>query len=83
MVCPITYGDHNKARFGYLLQPLAWQQSSLSRPYSTAPWEHGAKHHTTRMWANVHLMVALQNTGGALCSMPQSLARGHCSTAAQ
>jgi len=30
-----------------------------------------------------NLMIALQNIGGALCSTPQSLARGHCSTAVQ
>jgi len=30
-----------------------------------------------------NLMVALQNIGGALCSTPQSLARGHFSTAVQ
>jgi len=26
------------------------------------------------MWANANVMVALPNTGGALCSTPQSLA---------
>ena len=31
----------------------------------------------TRMWANANLMVALPNTGGALCSTPQSLADAH------
>jgi len=34
----------------------------------------------TRMWANIkmpNLMVALSNTGGALCSTPQSLAAAH------
>jgi len=29
------------------------------------------------MWANANLMVALPNTGGALCSTPQSLADAH------
>jgi len=31
----------------------------------------------TRMWAMPNVMVALPNTGGALCSMPQSLADAH------
>ena len=36
---------------------------------------------STRMWANV--MVALPNTGGALCSMLQSFADAHYLTAVQ
>jgi len=32
---------------------------------------------TTRIWANVHVMAAQPNIGGALCSMPQSLANAH------
>ena len=38
------------------------------------------KPNTTRMWANARLpnvLVALPNTGGALCSTPQSLADAH------
>jgi len=38
---------------------------------------------TTRMWAMPIVMAALQYIGGALRSMPQSLARAHCSTAVQ
>ena len=49
---------------------------------------------STRMWANAQrdgrkcpaikvLMVALPNIGGALCSMPQSLADAHYLTAVQ
>jgi len=30
-----------------------------------------------------NVMVALPNTGGALCSTPQCLARAHCSTVVQ
>jgi len=30
-----------------------------------------------------NVMVALPNIGGTLCSMPQSLARAHCSIAVQ
>jgi len=38
----------------------------------------------TRMWANAHnVMVALPNTGGALCSTPQSLADVHYYSAVQ
>jgi len=33
------------------------------------------------MWANANVMVALPNTGGALCSTPQSLADAHYLTA--
>jgi len=36
---------------------------------------------TTECGPMPNLMVALQNIGGALCSVPQSLPRGHCSTA--
>ena len=35
------------------------------------------------MWANAHVMVALPNIGGALCSTPQSLADAHYWNAAQ
>jgi len=31
----------------------------------------------TRMWPVPNVMVALLNIGGALCSMPQSLADAH------
>jgi len=31
----------------------------------------------TRKWANAHVMVALLNIDGALCSTPQSLADAH------
>jgi len=37
----------------------------------------------TRMWANAQMMVALPNIGGALCSMPQSLADAHYLTVMQ
>jgi len=32
------------------------------------------------MWANAHVMAALPNIGGALCSTPQSLADCHVRT---
>jgi len=35
------------------------------------------------MWANAHVMVALPNIGGALCSTPQSLADTHYQSAVQ
>jgi len=35
------------------------------------------------MWANANVMAALPDIGGALCSMPQSLADAHYLTAAQ
>ena len=34
-------------------------------------------HDATRMWPMPNVMVALPNTGGALCSTPQSLADAH------
>ena len=37
---------------------------------------HKKTKNATRMWAKV--MAALPNIGGALCSMPQSLADAHC-----
>jgi len=34
-------------------------------------------HEQTRMWGNAQRDAALQNIGGVLCSMPQSLADAH------
>jgi len=41
------------------------------------------KYNKTRMWASAHVMVALPNIDGALCSTPQNSARAHCSTTVQ
>jgi len=35
------------------------------------------------MWANANVMAALPNTGGALCSTPQTLADAHYFTVSQ